>query len=122
MQAPPTPTEDDDAPIPPEIASNAANMNHTAIILHRKAAKRTLPWDLTAAEQQLVPHIPERKRPRLEEPLPTITDEVARRAATTVLVPGRTQKQCSNRWHDGLDPSIDQATGRTGKWAEDEDI
>ena len=26
------------------------------------------------------------------------------------------------RWHDALDPSIDRANGRTGKWAEDEDI
>jgi hypothetical protein len=38
------------------------------------------------------------------------------------LVPGRTQKQCNSRWHDFLDPSIDRANGRTGKWAEDEDI
>jgi hypothetical protein len=37
------------------------------------------------------------------------------------LVPGRTQKQCSNRWHDALDPSISRANGRAGKWEEDED-
>jgi hypothetical protein len=40
----------------------------------------------------------------------------------TALVPGRTQKQCRNRWHYALmKPSIDRTTGLTGKWAEDED-
>jgi hypothetical protein len=37
------------------------------------------------------------------------------------LVPGRTKKQCYNRWHDNLDPSIGWATARTGKWTADED-
>jgi hypothetical protein len=37
------------------------------------------------------------------------------------LVPGRTQKHCSNRWHDFLDPSIDRVDERTGKWTSDED-
>jgi myb proto-oncogene protein len=40
---------------------------------------------------------------------------------STALVPGRTKKQCQRRWHDVLDPSIDRANGRTGKWAKDED-
>jgi hypothetical protein len=40
-----------------------------------------------------------------------------------VLVRGRTQKQCYNRWHDALDPSIGLAPGRSGKeWTEDEDL
>jgi hypothetical protein len=39
-----------------------------------------------------------------------------------LLVPGRTQKHCSSRWHDVLDPSIDRANGRAGKWTLDEDI
>jgi hypothetical protein len=44
-------------------------------------------------------------------------------AAIATLVPGRTQKQCRNRWwYDVLDSSIGQSTGRTGKWGEDEDI
>jgi hypothetical protein len=42
--------------------------------------------------------------------------------AIAVLVPGRTKHQCRNRWHVVLDPSIDRATGRTGKWSEEEDI
>jgi hypothetical protein len=43
-------------------------------------------------------------------------------AAIAALVPGRTRLQCHKRWHDALSPSIDQANGRTGRWAEDEDI
>jgi hypothetical protein len=42
--------------------------------------------------------------------------------AVAALVPGRTKKQCSNRWYDGLDPSIALTAGRTGTWEEDEDI
>jgi hypothetical protein len=41
--------------------------------------------------------------------------------AIAALVPGRTQTQCRQRWHRRLDPRIDEANGRTGKWAEDED-
>jgi hypothetical protein len=53
MQAPPTLTEDEDeAPVPPETESNDASMN-TGIV-RRKAAKRTLPWDLNAGELDLV--------------------------------------------------------------------
>jgi hypothetical protein len=43
-------------------------------------------------------------------------------AAVAVLVPNRTRKQCWNRWHNSLDPNIERANGRTGKWTEDEDI
>jgi hypothetical protein len=42
--------------------------------------------------------------------------------AIAVLVPGRTRKQCFRRWKDVLDPSMDLANGRTGKWSENEDI
>ena len=42
--------------------------------------------------------------------------------AIAPLVPGRTKNQCTNRWHDVLDPSVDRGSGRTGKWSEDEDI
>jgi hypothetical protein len=42
--------------------------------------------------------------------------------AIATLVPGRTTKQCWNRWHDVLDPSIDRVTGCMGKWEEEEDI
>jgi hypothetical protein len=43
-------------------------------------------------------------------------------AAISALVLGRTRAQCYSRWHDVLAPHIDRANGRTGKWAEDEDI
>jgi hypothetical protein len=39
----------------------------------------------------------------------------------TALVPGRTQFQCRNRWHDTLVSNIDQTTLRKGAWIEDED-
>jgi hypothetical protein len=39
----------------------------------------------------------------------------------SALVLGRTRSQCSSRWHDILDPSINGANGRTGTWSEDED-
>jgi hypothetical protein len=41
--------------------------------------------------------------------------------AIAALVPGRTKGQCVHRWNVVLDPNIDRASGRTGKWAEDED-
>jgi hypothetical protein len=40
--------------------------------------------------------------------------------AIATLVPGRTLKQFYHRWHNGLDPSIDLASVRAGKWAKDE--
>jgi hypothetical protein len=40
----------------------------------------------------------------------------------SALVPGRSRLQCTSRWHNTLDPSIDRESGRTGKWSEDEDI
>jgi hypothetical protein len=41
--------------------------------------------------------------------------------AISALVPGRTNSQCRTRWHDVSNTSIDQASGRKGKWTEDED-
>jgi hypothetical protein len=42
--------------------------------------------------------------------------------AIAALVPGRTHKQCWNRWHTSLNRNIDRPNGRMGKWAKDEDI
>jgi hypothetical protein len=42
--------------------------------------------------------------------------------AIAKLVPGRTERQCYDRWHVALDPSIDGVSGCTGKWTEAEDI
>jgi hypothetical protein len=43
-------------------------------------------------------------------------------AAIAALIPGRTRSQCSNRWHDVLDPSIALMAGSKGRWTVDEDI
>jgi hypothetical protein len=41
--------------------------------------------------------------------------------AIAALVPGRTKKQCTNRWYNTLGRNTDGATGRSGRWTEDED-
>jgi hypothetical protein len=41
--------------------------------------------------------------------------------AIAELVPGRTKKQCYNRWHNVFDPSIALTAGSTGKWTTVED-
>jgi hypothetical protein len=201
MQAPPHPPTDQaeaESPIPTEVESMSNGPN-----LRRKAAKRTLPWDLAAGELDLIsPQPPQaedipavaRKKPRLEEPFSASTDEAARKSAfpdlsvdlappaadadgdideantnadpstdtqpnavatgnwtleedaklthavaniskkrcgkgykndwvvISTLVLGRTRGQCFHRWKDVLDPSIDRANGRSGKWTAVEDI
>jgi hypothetical protein len=76
-----TPTEDDFAFVPTEHhVRNGTNLNRTFTV-RRKAAKRTFPWDLSADEVQLALPRPqdedtrETKRPRLEEPFSTSTNE-----------------------------------------------
>jgi hypothetical protein len=80
MQNPPTPAEGNEAPIPTEIVSNAnePHLSDGTVALRRKAASRSLPWDLAAGELDLVSpppprdeDVPARKKRRLEEPLPT---------------------------------------------------
>jgi myb proto-oncogene protein len=42
-------------------------------------------------------------------------------AAIAALAPVRTTSQCRNRWQGALlDPNMDRANERTGKWTEDE--
>jgi hypothetical protein len=41
--------------------------------------------------------------------------------AVAASVPGRAGRQCSDRWHNSLDPSINLGNGRTGKWTAVED-
>jgi hypothetical protein len=43
-------------------------------------------------------------------------------AAIAAMVPSRTQNQCCNKWRQVLNPSIEEASGCTGKWSEDEII
>jgi myb proto-oncogene protein len=42
--------------------------------------------------------------------------------AISALIPGRTEKQCQNRWHNALVLKTVLPTERRGKWAKDEDI
>jgi hypothetical protein len=79
-----------EASIPQEtiVTGNGPNMSRKGAV-RRKAAKRTHPFDLAAGELHLLPSSPEaedippaRKKSRLEEPLPTTTDEAARKAAS----------------------------------------
>jgi hypothetical protein len=42
-------------------------------------------------------------------------------ATIAALVPGRTKKQCQNRWHNVLDPNIDRANECTARWTSVED-
>jgi myb proto-oncogene protein len=41
--------------------------------------------------------------------------------AVAMLVPGRTNCQCRNRWNDVLKHGIDCASGRVGSWTVDKD-
>jgi hypothetical protein len=162
MQEPP---EDDEAPIPMETVSNGPNetLNRT-FKERRKAANRTLPWDLPVDELDLISplqgeDIRARKKQRLEEEsFPPTTDEadsqpnagatratgswtleedamLTRAVANTpkkkrgrehktdwigisVLVLGRTRKQCWQRWKDIF---VDRANASKGNWTADED-
>jgi hypothetical protein len=88
--APANPSNDRvEAPIPTEPVRNGPNLNRT-VTVRRKAAKRT---DLEPPPQSIaVPlllspspqaeEIPAMKKPRVEEPLPTTTDEAAREIAS----------------------------------------
>jgi hypothetical protein len=49
----PTDQAEAQAPIPIKTVSNGADMNCT-VVARRKAAKRTLPWDLKAGELYLM--------------------------------------------------------------------
>jgi hypothetical protein len=188
------PTVKAEASIPTENVSDDEPDWNRKVKVRRKAAKR-LPFELSEEELDLVSQdgdedTPARKKPRLEEPIPTTTDKAARKvdspdvseglpppnadnddananadpvtdtkpnagatgrwtleedakltlavsntskkkwrkeytsdwAAITALIPGRTERQCRRRWHNGLDPSIDRASERKGcRWTAAED-
>jgi hypothetical protein len=136
MQAPPPPTNQAEAEdvIPMEIASNDATMNR-AVNVHRKAAKRTLPWDLEAEELLLLSSPPPqaediqtaRKKQRLEEPLPETTDEAARKTASPDISVGLPSPAAADDdANTNADPSMDTQpnageTRVTGSWTSEED-
>jgi hypothetical protein len=136
MQGPSTtPTEDDEASIPTEHVRNGPSMNRTFTV-RRKAAKRTLPWKLTADEIQLALSPPqdedirETKRRRLEEPFPTSTDEAATEDSshdiTVALCPSETAPAAAHNHDANADPVTEtqpnaRTTGTTGCWTLVED-
>ena len=75
------PTEE--ASIRTENAIEDPNLNVT-FALQRKAAKRTLPWDLTAGELDLASPPQATKKTRLEEPFSAATDEAATKMSSHV--------------------------------------
>jgi hypothetical protein len=98
--------------------------------VRRKAAKRTHPFDLTEEELNLVlqeedEDIPARKKPRLEESFPTITDEATRDAASPDVSEGLNPPAAENNDADA-DPVTDTqpnagASRATGNWTLEED-
>jgi hypothetical protein len=126
MQAPP-PTNQAEAAIPPETPSmsNDAKMNRR-VVVRRKAAKRTLPFDLAAGELLVSQDEdnPARKKPRLEDSLPTTTDEVAKKTAAPDASGGLLPPAADN--DANADPVTDTqpnagATRATGNWTLEED-
>jgi hypothetical protein len=142
------PTVKAEASIPTENVSDADPDWKRIVKVRRKAAKRTLPFELTEEELDLVSQeededIPARKKPRLEEPPPhrwtleedaKVTRAVAHTSerkrgkeyktnwtAISELFPGRQRIQCCSRWHYTLNPKIVLMAGRRGKWTAVED-
>jgi hypothetical protein len=126
MQGPPTSNEDDEASVRSEYVQNGEHLSAGS----HKAAKHTLPLELTA-EDTIKPavlpplqdeDIKETKRPRLEMPFPASTggeattknashdSTVALRAAIAMLA------LCQI-----LHCSIDPTSARAGRWTTDED-
>jgi hypothetical protein len=133
MQNPPTPVEGDEAPIPTETVSDP-NMNRT-VPLRRKAAKRTLPFDLTAEELDLVSptppqdeDIPGRKKRRLEEPLPTTTYQPAKKTVSADVSVGLSPPATADSDDANADAVTDTQPNAVGSnrttarlWTTDED-
>jgi hypothetical protein len=123
------------------VTNNGPNWERT-VKTRRKAAKRTLPFDLTAEELTLVPSSsslssssspqaedipPARKKPRLKESLPTTTDEAAKKAASPDVSVGISPPTADN--YDAnvhAEPVTDTqpnagAARATGSWTLQED-
>jgi hypothetical protein len=125
------PTDQAEATVPEETVSNdSPNWNRT-VAVRRKAAKRTSPFELTAEELHLVSSsspaedLPARKKLRLEEPLPTTTDEAAKKAASPDVAVGLPPATADNA-DVNADLVTDTqptagATQATGHWSSEED-
>ncbi len=86
-----------ESPIPTEPVISGPNLNRT-VAVRRKAAKRTNPLYITPPPPQTIPtpplpppqahNIPVTQKPRVEEPLPTTTDEAAKNIAAPDISEG----------------------------------
>ena len=126
------PTDQDETSIPTDTTViNGPNMNRT-VTVRRKAAKRSLPFDLKAEELHLVSpppqdeDIPARKKPRLEEPLPTTADATARRNTASHDVSVGLSPPAADNDDENADLMTDThsnagATRATGRWTLEED-
>jgi hypothetical protein len=83
------PTDQAESSIPTVTAREGPNLNRTFTVC-RKAAKRSESWYVAPPPQNIVAplSIPARKKPRLQEPLATPTDEAARKTASTDISVG----------------------------------
>jgi hypothetical protein len=105
------------------------NLSRT-VTVYRKATKRTLPWNLTAGELDLVSSRPQvvdmraTKKQRIEEPVFfASTDEAARKTASTDVSVGLPPPVADNHDDAHIDPVMDtQPNSRvTGRRTIDED-
>jgi hypothetical protein len=132
MQGPPTPTENNEASVPMENVRDDPDLNRT-VSLRRKAAKRTLPWDLAAGELDLMSSSPPpqaedipaaRKKRRIEEPFPTSSDEATTKNTshdTTVALPPPDAAAAAAAAADNVDANSAKGTRATGRWTPEED-
>jgi hypothetical protein len=140
MQNLPTPIKETEASMPTKNVRKGPSQNqytNGTFKVPRKAAKRTLPFDLTAGELHLVKKlrldedIRARKKPRLEEPFSAATDENATKISslnTPVRLPplgGGGGAAAANHADSGdlvMDMHLNASTTRAPRrWTTDED-
>jgi hypothetical protein len=121
------PTEGAEASISTENVREDPNLNLVAV--RRKAAKRTLPWDLKAGELDLVSLSPPQaedirvaKKPRLEKPFSAPTDGAARKLSsndTAVSFPAAAA--VADIYHADADVDLVKVAQGTVHWTTEED-
>jgi hypothetical protein len=115
-------TEEAEASIPTENVEDSPNPNGT-FALCRKAAKRTLPWDLKAGELDLLSppqaeDIPATKKRRLEEPFSATTDEAAAKISSHDTAVSLSAATASSSPTDAVTV---KGIGAIGRWTPEED-
>jgi hypothetical protein len=128
----PTTDDDDEASISIENVREDPTLSDTFAV-RRKAAKRTLPWDLAVDELELVSlqqaeEIRAMKRPRLEEPSSVSTDEAATTISsrnTAISLPAAVDDAPADADHADENADADatpvKVTRTTGQWTPEED-